>query len=66
MKKHIWQSVVSILTSMILLTACTNKEAVSAKPEPPTASPQEETVLVYRISEEIMYNNNDSNSNEMD
>lgn len=64
MKKHIWQSVVSILTSMILLTACTNKEAVSAKPEPPTASPQEETVLVYRISEEIMYNNNDSNSNE--
>ena len=64
MKKYIWQSAVSILAGMIFLTACGNRDAISTETEQHEASTPKETVLVYRVSEEILYNNNDINSNE--
>lgn len=65
MKRRVCQSVFGIITGMVLLTACGNKsgEAVSGKFVQPEVSAQEETVLVYRVCEEILFSNNNNNGN---
>ncbi len=66
MKRHGLKSTACIIAGMVLLTACTgkNREAASARTKQPTTPPQEETVLVYRVCEEILFCNRSGDSGE--
>lgn len=64
MKRQTWQSISSIITGMLLLTACGNREAISTEPEQSALSAQEEMVPVYRVSEEIWFDHNGGDSDE--
>ncbi len=66
MKRHVWQSVIYIVTGMVFLTACGSghRRQTPAEPEQSAFSIQEETVPVYQVCEEILFNSNGSDADE--